>query len=95
MNKTLFKGLKSCISAMRQDNKRNWVLGLSSNNHYDATCYLDVFRIGPNNYTIKFDSPVEGCSWKHEEVPLRLVDAAVQTWYGDIKAIDKYKYMEY
>lgn len=95
MNKTLFKGLKSCINAMRRDNKRNWVIGLSSNPYYGDACFLDVFRIGPNNYTVKFDSPKKGCSWTHTDVSLRLVDATVQTWYDDIKAIDKYKYMEY
>lgn len=95
MNKKLFDELKTCIDTMRQDNKRNWVLSLSSNDRWDKVCFLDIFRIEPNNYTIKFNSPIEGCSWKHEEVPLCLVDVAVQTWFDDLKNIDKYKYMEY
>lgn len=95
MNKKLFDELKTCIDTMRQDSRRNRVLCLRSIDRWDKACFLDIFRIEPNSYTIKFDSPIEGCSWKHEEVPLCLVNVAVEMWFEDLKNIDKYKYMEY
>lgn len=95
MNKWLFNELKTCINTMRQDKKRNWVISLSSNDRWDKVCFLDIFRIEPNNYTIRFSSPIEGRSWEHKEVPLCLVNDAVEMWFEDLENINKYKYMEY
>lgn len=95
MDKMVYERFMGCIKTMRKFPKSNMVMWLSSNNHYDDPCYLDIFRRGPNNYIIKFDSPVEGRSWKHEGMELKFALAAVNTWFRELKDIDKYKYMEY
>lgn len=95
MDKKIYKKFVDCVKAMRKDPKCNWVVGFSSNSEHHAVCYLDVFRKGINCYSIKFNSPLKGCSWKHDNVELKHVIAAIETWFYDLKNIDKYKYMEY
>jgi hypothetical protein len=42
--------------------------------------FLEIFRNAPNSYVIHFDSEVREHSWKHEDIPLRLVKAAVSSF---------------
>lgn len=42
--------------------------------------FLEIFRDAPNSYVIHFDSEVREHSWKHEDVPLRLVKVAVSSF---------------
>lgn len=95
MDKKIYKKFMDCIEAMRKNPKDNWVIGLSSNDRYKDVCYLDIFRTGTNSYTIRFNSPVKGCSWCHEDMYLRHALGAIETWFYDLKNINKDKYMEY
>lgn len=44
--------------------------------------YLTIFRNGPNNYTIEFDSHVRENSWWHYNLILREVVCAVKSFDG-------------
>ena len=44
--------------------------------------FLDIFRDAPNSYVIYFNSHNNKNSWKHEDVPLRLVALAVDSFDG-------------
>lgn len=95
MDKRLAKCLMTCIKTMRKYPKSNYVLGLNSNYNYNDPVHLDIFRIGPNDYTLYCDSPIKEECWKHEGLNLRMLHYAVNTWYEYLDDIDKYKHFEY
>lgn len=44
--------------------------------------YLTIFKNAPNNYTIEFDSHIEGNSWWHYDLLLREVVCAIKSFDG-------------
>lgn len=44
--------------------------------------FLDIFRDAPNSYVIYFSSHDNRNSWRHEDVPLRLVACAIKSFDG-------------
>lgn len=95
MNARIKKNLVSCINTMRQCPTMNHVIWLESNTNYEDPVFLSVYRHSPNNYTIFCDSPNPEDCFRHEEVPLRMVVDAIQTWFDTIEDVDKYKHFKY
>lgn len=44
--------------------------------------FLEIFRDAPNSYVIYFDSHDHKNSWKHRDIPLRLVVCAIKSFDG-------------
>ena len=97
MNTTLFKCLHAWHYSQKRnpEPKRNFICFLRSSSDYDNVSYLSIFRIGPNNYTLHFDSAKPENSWKHKDVTLREVNYAVDTWEEYKDGIHKDSFFEY
>ena len=81
MVKTFYKCLHALIYSSRRNGfkKGKLVVWYRKEVGRDVD-YLDIFRTRPNSYVVHFDSHIEGNSWWHRDVPLRLVVSAVKSF---------------
>lgn len=78
--KTFYRCLKALMySAKRNGFKRGSMVCYFAKSRDAGGDFLTIYRYGPNNYTLSFDS-CKGYSWKHEECRLIDIKYALMTW---------------